>query len=90
MPWILPGVPVVEESVVIALVSIIDGRGGKLESDYWEQASVLLQFGAIDVNSVPEGWREKGCKKLLTVGEEVARKLLDVDTVPSNGLILDW
>jgi len=92
IPWILPGVPATNKTVVIAIVSIVAVRGGKLEHEhvYWDQASVLQQIGAIDANQVPKDLKSKGCKKLPIVGAEAARKVLDVDKVPSNDLIPKW
>jgi hypothetical protein len=92
IPWILPGVPATNKPVSIAIVSIITMRGGKLEHEhvYWDQASVLQQIGAISADSVPQALKSKGCKKLPIVGVDSAKKVLDVDKVPSNDLIPKW
>jgi hypothetical protein len=92
MPWILPGVPATNKVVTVALVSIVCIRGNKLEHEhiYWDQASVLLQIGAISADDVPQTLRSKGCKRLPIVGADAAAKVLDVDKVPSNDLIPDW
>jgi hypothetical protein len=92
MPWILPGVPATNKTVSIAIVSIITVRGSKLEHEhvYWDQASVLQQIGAISAENVPQALKSKGCKMLPIVGVEGAKKVLDVDKVPSNALIPKW
>jgi len=92
MKWILPGVAPTNRDVEIAMVSVVAVRGGKLvhEHVYWDQASVLMQIGALDPNNVPEQLKENGCEKLPVVGPEAARKVLDPDAVPANDLLDDW
>jgi hypothetical protein len=92
MPWILPGVPPTNKPVEIGLVSIVGVRGGKLvhEHIYWDQASVLMQIGALDPKNVPQALKSKGCKRLPIVGAEAAQKIGDARSVPSNGLIPSW
>jgi hypothetical protein len=92
MPWILPGVPPTDKLVEIGLVSIIGVRGGKLvhEHIYWDQASVLMQIGALDPKHVPQALRSKGCKQLPVMGAEAARKIADARSVPSNVMIPSW
>jgi hypothetical protein len=92
MPWILPGVPPTGKAVQIAIVSIIAVRGGKLVSEhvYWDQASVLVQIGALDPSYISKALSSKGCKKLPIVGADAARKVLDVDKVETNSLISKW
>ena len=92
MEWILPGVAPTNRDVEIAMVSVVAVRGGKLvhEHVYWDQASVLMQIGALDPNNVPEQLKENGCEKLPVVGPEAARKVLDPDVVPANDLLDDW
>lgn len=92
MPWILPGVPATHKVVTVPVVSIVCIRGNRLEHEhvYWDQASVLVQIGAISAEDVPQALRDRGCKKLPIVGAEAAAKVLDVDEVASNDLILDW
>jgi hypothetical protein len=92
MPWILPGVPPTGKAVQIAIVSIIAVRGGKLVSEhvYWDQASVLVQIGALDPSNISKAMSSKGCKKLPIVGAEAAKKILDVDKVETNNLITKW
>jgi len=92
IPWILPGVPPTNRLVQIPMVSIVAFRGGKLvhEHVYWDQASVLVQIGAIDPKYVPKSLSSKGCKKLPLMGSEEAKKVMNVQSVPSNDLIPDW
>jgi carboxymethylenebutenolidase len=76
MDWMLPGVPPTGKRVEVALVAIVRFREGKLahEHIYWDQASVLVQLGLLDGNSLP------------VAGVESARKALDPH-LPSNVLI---
>ncbi|KAE8370659.1 hypothetical protein BDV27DRAFT_151917 [Aspergillus caelatus] len=76
MPWILPGLQPTDRQVEIVLISIVTLRGGKLYSEhiYWDQASVLVQVGLIDRNSVPE--QAKGITALPITGREAAKKIL--------------
>ncbi|KJK64132.1 Dienelactone hydrolase family protein [Aspergillus parasiticus SU-1] len=76
MAWILPGLQPTDRQVEIVLVSIVTLRGGKLYSEhiYWDQASVLVQVGLIDRNSVPE--QAKGITALPIIGREAAKKIL--------------
>jgi len=92
MQWILPGIAPTNRNVEIAMVSVVAVKGGKLvhEHVYWDQASVLMQIGALDPNNVPKQLKEKGCEKLPVVGREASMKLLDPDAVPANDLLDDW
>jgi hypothetical protein len=92
VPWMLPGVPPTNKMVNIALVSIVAIRGGKLahEHVYWDQASVLVQIGALDPKYVPKHLSSKGCKKLPILGVESAKKVMNVNSVASNDLIPNW
>lgn len=76
MDWMLPGIPPTGKRVEVALVAIIHFRDGKLahEHIYWDQASVLVQLGLINPETLP------------VAGVEAAQKVLD-PTVPSNALI---
>ena len=60
-------------------MEIICFRGGKLYNEhiYWDQASVLVQIGALKPDGLP------------VAGVETARKLLD-ESLPSNGLMKRW
>ncbi|KAF3480325.1 dienelactone hydrolase [Arthroderma uncinatum] len=55
VPWILPRIPPTNETVEIAIVSVVSFRGGKLchENIYWDQASVLVQVGLLDPTYIP-------------------------------------
>ena len=76
MPWMLPGVPPTGKRVEMAIVVIIQFQDGKVahEHIYWDQASVLVQVGLLDSDTLP------------VAGIEAARKLLD-PSLPSNELI---
>ena len=92
IPWMLPGVPPTNKVVQIPIVSIVAIRGGKLvhEHIYWDQASVLIQIGALDPKFVPKALSSRGCKKLPMMGSEAAKKMLNMTSVPSNSLITKW
>jgi carboxymethylenebutenolidase len=55
MSWLLPGVPPTGRRVELALVVIAQFDGDKLvcENLYWDQASVLVQLGLLDENTLP-------------------------------------
>jgi carboxymethylenebutenolidase len=76
MDWMLPGIPPTGKQVDIPLVVVVHFRGGKLahEHIYWDQASVLVQLGLLDPETLP------------VVGAESAAKVLD-PTRPSNALM---
>jgi carboxymethylenebutenolidase len=76
MDWMLPGITPTGKRVEVAAVVIVHFRDGKLahEHIYWDQASVLVQLGLLDVDSLP------------VAGVESARKVLD-PSLPSNALI---
>jgi hypothetical protein len=92
VPWILPGIPATDKLVQIALVSIVAIRGGKLvhEHIYWDQASVLVQIGALDPKYVPKALSAKGVKKLPIMGVDETKKVRNVESVPSNGFLAEW
>lgn len=77
MNWMLPGIAPTNEAVEIPLVVIIGFRDGKVahEHIYWDQASVLVQLGLLDDETLP------------VAGRETARKVLDPSSEPSNALI---
>jgi carboxymethylenebutenolidase len=60
----------------VAVVAIVQFRDGKLAHEhlYWDQASVLVQLGMLDPNTLP------------VVGADSARKVLN-PSLPSNALI---
>lgn len=76
MDWMLPGITPTGKRVELPFVVIVHFRDGKLahEHIYWDQASVLVQLGLLDVGSLP------------VAGVESARKVLD-RSLPSNTLI---
>jgi len=76
MDWMLPGIPPTGKRVEVPVVAIIGFREGKIayERIYWDQASVLVQIGLLDPDTLP------------VVGIESARKVLDPN-LPSNVLI---
>lgn len=76
MDWMLPGITPTGKRVELPLVVIVHFRDGKLahEHIYWDQASVLVQLGLLDVGSLP------------VAGVESARKVFD-RSLPSNALI---
>src|ERR1700686_2866186 len=71
--WMLPGVKPTGRRVEIPLIAIVRFADGKVahEHIYWDQASVLVQIGALDPAGLP------------VAGVETARKTLD-KTLPSN------
>jgi carboxymethylenebutenolidase len=76
MDWMLPGIAPTGKRVEVPLVAIVRFREGKLahEHIYWDQASVLVQLGLLDADTLP------------VVGVETARKALN-PRLPSNALI---
>ncbi len=76
MDWMLPGIPPTGKHVEVPVVAIVHFKGDKLahEHIYWDQASVLVQLGLIDAETLP------------VVGVESAPKVLD-PSLPSNALI---
>jgi carboxymethylenebutenolidase len=76
MDWMLPGVAPTGKRVEIPLVAIVRFRDNKLahEHIYWDQASLLVQLGLIDPNTLP------------VAGIETARKVVD-NSLPSNALM---
>jgi carboxymethylenebutenolidase len=77
--WMLPGLAPSGKYVEIPLVAIIRFRGGKLYNEhiYWDQASVLVQIGALDPAGLP------------VAGIATAKKLVD-ESLPSNALMQRW
>jgi carboxymethylenebutenolidase len=77
--WMLPGVAPTGRRVEIPLIAIVKFEDGKLahEHIYWDQASVLVQIGALDPAGLPVS------------GAETAAKVLD-KTLPSNALMAAW
>ena len=77
--WMLPGIAPTGKYVEVPLVAIVNFRGDKLyhEHIYWDQASVLVQIGALDATGLP------------VAGKDAATKLID-ETQPSNTLMGGW
>ena len=77
--WMLPGLAPTGKRVEIPLVAIVKFRGDKLYNEhiYWDQASVLVQIGALDPKGLP------------VAGIETANKLVD-ESLPSNTLMQNW
>jgi len=77
--WMLPGLKPTGKYVEIPLIAIICFRGGKLYNEhiYWDQASVLVQIGALSAKGLP------------VAGIETAKKLVD-ESLPSNSLMKKW
>src|SRR5512132_2154237 len=76
MDWMVPGVAPTGKRVEIPLVAIVRFRDNKLahEHIYWDQASLLVQLGLLDPNTLP------------VAGIETARKVVD-NGLPSNALM---
>jgi carboxymethylenebutenolidase len=76
MDWMLPGINPTGKRVEVPLVAIVRFEGEKLvhEHIYWDQASVLVQLGLIDVTKLP------------VAGVESAHKVLD-PTIVANKLM---
>jgi carboxymethylenebutenolidase len=77
--WMLPGIAPTGRRVEIPLVAIVRFEGDRLahEHIYWDQASVLVQIGALDPAGLP------------VAGRETAAKVLD-KALPSNALMAAW
>ncbi|KZS96123.1 NTF2-like protein [Sistotremastrum niveocremeum HHB9708] len=78
--WLLPGVQPTGKKIEIPLVGVVAFRGDKLtfEHLYWDQASVLVQVGLLDPNTLP------------VAGIATAKKVLDPFGQPSNQLLGRW
>ena len=74
--WMLPKVAPTGRRVSVPMVAIVQFQGDKLvhEHIYWDQASVLVQIGLLDLAGLP------------VTGSEQARKVTD-KTLPSNALM---
>jgi carboxymethylenebutenolidase len=55
MDWMLPGVAPTGRRVEVAVVGIIKFRAGLVAHEhlYWDQASVLVQLGLLEVDTLP-------------------------------------
>ena len=76
MDWMLPGIAPTGRRVEVPLVAIVGFRDGKVSHEhiYWDQASVLVQLGLLNPDSLP------------VAGVETARKVLE-PALPSNTLV---
>jgi len=76
LDFMLPGVPPTGRRVELPHVVVMKFKDGKIahEHIYWDQASLLVQVGLLDPNSLP------------VTGAEQARALLDT-SLPLNRLI---
>jgi carboxymethylenebutenolidase len=77
--WMLPGLAPTGKYVEIPLVAIVKFRGDKLYNEhiYWDQASVLVQIGALKAEGLP------------VAGVATGNKLVD-EKLPSNSLMKRW
>jgi carboxymethylenebutenolidase len=77
--WMLPGIAPSGRYVEIPMVAIVRFRGDKLYNEhiYWDQASVLVQIGALDAGALP------------VAGIATAKKMVE-ETLPSNTLMARW
>lgn len=77
--WMLPGLAPSGRYVEVPMVAVVNFRGDKLchEHIYWDQASVLVQIGALDAAGLP------------VAGRESADKVQD-EHRPSNTLMAAW
>lgn len=77
--WLVPGIAPSNKSVRIPMIAIVNFRGDKIchEHIYWDQASVLVQIGALDSKGLP------------VAGKITAEKILD-EKLPSNTLMPNW
>jgi carboxymethylenebutenolidase len=76
MPALLPGIPPTGRRVELAFAVVVGFRDGRIthEHIYWDQASLLVQVGLLDPETLP------------VLGAEHARKILD-PSLPANVLI---
>ncbi len=79
MDFMLPGVPPSGRPVELPVAVVVGLADGKVahEHIYWDQATILVQVGALDPAGLP------------VTGAEQARKLLDRSLAP-NALIVNW
>lgn len=74
--WLLPGLAPTGKYFEVPMLAVICFRGSKLYNEhiYWDQASVLVQIGALDPTGLP------------VAGIETAKKMVD-ETLPTNRLM---
>lgn len=75
--WLLPGVPPTGRRIEMVIVLVVQFENGKMvhEHIHWDQASALVQIELLDPTNLP------------VAGAEVARKMLDPRSIPSNQLM---
>ena len=71
--WMLPGVTPTGKYVEIPLVAIVNFRGDKLYNEhiYWDQASVLVQIGALN----PRACRSRGSRRRASWSTRSSRRI---------------
>ena len=76
LAFMLPGVPPTSKHVTLPVVVVMKFENGKIahEHIYWDQASLLVQVGLLNPNTLP------------VVGQEQAQAVLDM-SLPLNDLI---
>jgi carboxymethylenebutenolidase len=74
--WLLPGLAPTGKYFEVPMLAVICFRGDKLYNEhiYWDQASVLVQIGALDPTGLP------------IAGIITARKMVD-ETLPTNTMM---
>jgi carboxymethylenebutenolidase len=79
MDFMLPGVEPSGRAVELAVAAVVGVRDGRVSHEhiYWDQASILVQVGALDPTGLP------------VTGADQARKMLD-RSLPPNRLIPGW
>jgi carboxymethylenebutenolidase len=77
--WLLPGLKPTGKYFEVPMLAVICFRGDKLYNEhiYWDQASVLVQIGALDPTGLP------------VAGIQTAKKMVD-ETLPTNTLMPNW
>ena len=77
--WLLPGLAPTGKYIEIPMLAVIRFRGDKLYNEhiYWDQASVLVQVGALDPTGLP------------IAGIQTAKKMIE-ESLPSNELMRNW
>jgi len=77
--WLLPGLKPTGKYFEVPMLAVICFRGDKLYNEhiYWDQASVLVQIGALDPTGLP------------VAGIQTAKKMVD-ETLPTNALMPNW
>jgi carboxymethylenebutenolidase len=77
MDWLLPGVKPTGRRLQLPTLVVVSFENGKIRSEHihWDQASALVQLGLLDPATLP------------IAGAEVAQKLLNPTSVPSNQLM---